>query len=106
MKDIIKKSFLLGLGAASLTKNQAAKIIKDLMKRNKVTIKEGKELLNKLNKAANDERKRISKFVSQEAKRTAGKLDVISKNKIEQIKQKLKSIDKEISSEGKKTLKE
>ena len=29
MKDILKKTFLLGLGAASLTKNQAEKTIKE-----------------------------------------------------------------------------
>ena len=106
MKEIVKKSFLLGLGAATLTKKQADDIIKNLVKRNKVTIREGKELLSKINKAANGERRRVSKFIAQEAKRAAGNLSVAPKSQIEKVKKKLKSIDKELSSRGKKTLKE
>jgi len=39
MKEIIRKTFLLGLGAASMTKDQAEKVVKDLVKKNAVTIK-------------------------------------------------------------------
>ena len=57
MKEIIKKSFLLGLGAATLTKNQTEKIVKELVKRNAVTVKESKEMLKKVKKEALSETK-------------------------------------------------
>ncbi len=105
MKDIIKKSFLLGLGAATLTKNQAEKIAKELVKRNAVTVKEGSDMLKKVKKVALNESNRVRKFAENEAKRVAGKLGVTSKAQIAKAKKRLKSIDKELSSTGKKTLK-
>ena len=105
MKDIIKKSFLLGLGAASLTKSQAEKIVKELVKKHGVTVKEGKDMLNNIKKEALNETNRIRKLAENEAKRIAGNLDAASKIQIEKVKKRLKSINKELSSEGKKALK-
>jgi len=105
MKDIIKKSFLLGLGAASITKAKAEIMVKELIKRNAVTIKEGREMLRNIKKEGDNERKRVQKFAEGEAKRIAGKLGVMPKNKIEKIRKRLKYIDKELSSKGKETLK-
>ena len=79
--------------------------IKELIKRNSVTVKEGKAMLGKIKKAANIERKRVQKFAEQETKRITGTLSVSSKSHIGKIKKKLTSINKELSGRGKKTLK-
>jgi polyhydroxyalkanoate synthesis regulator phasin len=105
MKEMIKKSFLLGLGAVTLTKNQAEKLVKELVKKNAVTSKEGKALLVKAKNAAKNEAKRIKKFAQQEAKRVVGGLGGVSKTQLIKVKKKLQSIDKELSSKGKQTLK-
>ena len=105
MKEIIKKSFLLGLGAASMTKIQAEKIVKELVKRNAVTIKEGSGMLKKVKKIALSESERIRKLAEKETKRLAGNLGIASKASVGNIKKKLKSMDKELSSQGKKALK-
>ena len=105
MKGIVKKSFLLGLGAASLTKKQAEKAIKGLVRKNAVTIKESREMLKKVSKVADAERKRISRFAQQEASRIAFQMGVASKPHINRVKKSLKSIDRELSSRGKKALK-
>ena len=106
MKEIVKKSFLLGLGAATLTKEQAEKLISDLVRKNAVTLKESRGILKKIGKAADSERKRISKFAQQEAARISSQMGVASKAQLSKVKKKLKSIDGELSSRGKKTLKE
>ena len=106
MKEIVKKSFLLGLGAATLTKEQAEKTIRDLVRKNAVTLKESRGILKKIGKAADAERKRISKFAQQEAARISSQMGVVSKAQLSKVKKRLKSIDRELSSRGKKTLKE
>ena len=105
MKDIIKKSFLLGLGAATLTKNQAEKIVRGLVKNRAITVNEGREMLKKVKKVANSEGSRVRKLTENEAKRVAGKLGIASKAQIAKAKKRLRSIDNELSSTGKKTLK-
>lgn len=106
MKDLIKKSFLLGLGAASLTKKQAEKVVNELVKRNAVTIREGRDLLKKVQKAAKQEQKRIGKFASQEARRLVRSLGAVPKSQIEGARKSLQAINKELSSRGKKALKD
>jgi len=105
MKEIIKKSFLLGLGAAYLTKHQAEKMVNDLLKRNAVTIKEGRQMITKVKTIAINESKRLRDLANQEANRINSKLSGVSKSNIEVVKKKLKSLDTELSSHGKKTLK-
>lgn len=105
MKEIVKKSFLLGLGAISMTKEQAEKIVKDLVRKNAVTVKESRDILRKIGKAADAERKRISKFAGEEAARISSQMDVVSKAQLSKVKKRLKSIDRELSGRGKKTLK-
>ncbi|MDP7322550.1 MAG: polyhydroxyalkanoate synthesis regulator, partial [Candidatus Woesearchaeota archaeon] len=61
MKEIIRKSFLLGLGAATLTKNQAEKIVNELVRKHAVTIKEGRDMLKKVKKETLNEGNRIKK---------------------------------------------
>lgn len=104
MKEIVKKSFLLGLGAASMTKKQAEKIIKDLVRKNAVTLKESRGILKKIGKAADSERKRISKFAQQEATRISSQMGIVSKAQIIEVKKRLRSIDRELSARGKSTL--
>lgn len=105
MKEIIKKSFLLGLGAASLTKGQADKIVKGLVKKNAITTKEGLEMLKRVRKEAKNESNRVKKFARQEATRIAASLGFVSKAQIGKVKKRLLLVDKELSSRGKKTLK-
>jgi len=104
MKEIVKKSFLLGLGAATLTKEQAEKTIRDLVRKNAVTLKESRGILKKIGKAADAERKRISKFAQQEAARISSQMGVVSKAQLSKVKKRLKSIDRELSARGKSTL--
>jgi len=106
MRDIIKKTFLLGLGAASLTKSQAEKIVNELVKRNAVTIKEGRDMIKRVGKEAFNEGNKIKKLAEKEAKKMARNLGITSKGSIEKVKKMLKSTDKYLSAKGKKTLKE
>lgn len=105
MKDIIKKSFLLGLGVASMTSKQAEKAVKGLVKKNAVTINEGRQMLGKVRKHAERESKRVSRFAQQEAKRVAKELGFVSKAQIGRVKKMLKSVEKDLTSKGRITAK-
>jgi len=105
MKDIIKKSFLLGLGAATLTKNQAQKIVKELVSKNAISVKDGRDFMKRVKNEALNETKRVGKLAEIEAKRIGAKLGIESKSQIDGVKKRLKTIDNELSNRGKNTLK-
>ena len=69
IKGFIKESFLIGLGAASLTKKKAEALAKSLVKKGILSRKDGAGLARKILAEANSERKRIEKFVKGEIKR-------------------------------------
>jgi polyhydroxyalkanoate synthesis regulator phasin len=105
MKQLIKKAFLLGLGAASLTKAQAEKRIKALVKKGAISTKDGREMLRKALVEANKERKRIQEFSKAEVKRIQAKVGKASQPQIKRLKKKINALEKRLGKEGKKTAK-
>ena len=93
MRDAIKKGFLLGLGAASLTKKKADKVINSLAKRGAITKKEGQILVNGFLKEAKKQRKIIENKILREAEK-----------EIKRVKPKLKKKAKKLEAEGRKVV--
>ena len=104
MRDIVKKSFLLGLGAASIAKKKAEKTVMELVKKKAISKKDGQQMLNTIKKHAANEGKRIARFAEQEANRIAVQLAVISKNKAQKTKKMLGAMDRQLTAEGKRAL--
>ena len=103
MKGIIKKAFLIGLGAASLTKAQAEKKIKEIVKKSDLNTKDGREMLKRVLSEANKERKRVQQFSKAELKRARAKLGKVSKPRVKKVKKKIKGIGKRLKKQGRKT---
>ena len=104
MRDLVKKSLLLGLGAASITKAQAEKIVRELMRKNTVTVKDGRQLLGRISRAAQQEQKRIASFAAQEARRMAKEFGAVPKAHVAKARKKLNALNKELSKRGRKVL--
>ena len=104
MRDLIKKSLLLGLGAASITKVQAEKIVRELMRKNTVTVKEGRQLLGRIGRAAQQEQKRIVNFAAGEIQRVAKIVGSAPKARMTSARKNLRKLDKELSKRGRKVL--
>jgi polyhydroxyalkanoate synthesis regulator phasin len=105
MKEMVKKAFLLGLGAASLTKTAAQKKIKALVKKGAISSKDSREMLRKILAEANKERKRIQEFSKAEVKRIQAKLSKASQPQIKRLKKRISILEKKLREAGKKTAK-
>ena len=104
MKDIVKKSFLLGLGAASIAKRKAEQAVNELVKKKAISKKDGQQMLNTIKKHAANEGKRIARFAEQEAGRIAKELGAASKSKARKAKKMLGAMDRQLTAEGKRAL--
>ncbi|MBN2567028.1 hypothetical protein JXB02_03005 [Candidatus Woesearchaeota archaeon] len=71
MFNAIKKGLVLGIGAASLTKEAAEKRVAALVKRGAITRRQGQLLTKRLFAAAKKERARLRDLVSAEARKAA-----------------------------------
>lgn len=80
MKELIRKSMLLGLGAASLTKEKIDELIAEFVKRRAITTKDGKWLARQILEELGRNKKRLEKLSRIQAeilKRKAGKIEKV-----------------------------
>jgi polyhydroxyalkanoate synthesis regulator phasin len=91
MKDVLKKGFILGLGAASLTKKKAEKTINSIVKAGNLTKNEGKQMITTVLREANKQRKALEMVILTEVKK-----------QIKQNKPKIKKTRIALEKEGKK----
>jgi len=67
--DLMKKGVLIGVGLAAYAQEHAEKLAKELIKKHKVTQKEGKAMVRKIKREAEKHSKRVSKVAEAEVKR-------------------------------------
>ena len=65
VENLMNKGFLLSVGLASIGKDKLEKIIKQLIRKGKISEKDGRKIVRDLIKKSRDEKKRIqSKIIS------------------------------------------
>ena len=105
MKETLKKTFLLGLGAAALTKKELEKKSNVLIKKSGITVKDSKEVLGKILFEANKGQNRVNKMILAEVNNAKANLVKVYEPKIKKLKKKIGSLEKRIQKEGRKVAK-
>lgn len=82
MKKTIKKAFMLGVGAISLTTKTAEKILNDVLKKSKISKKESEKLVKSMISETNKQTKKIQKYVEKEVNKQLKKVAPLIKKGI------------------------
>lgn len=90
MKDILKKTMLLGLGLGAVTKEKVEKLVKDMQKKGYVNQKEGKKLVGDLMKEAGKKQKQVQSFVEKQIKEAIKAMPLATKKDLKDLEKKLK----------------
>lgn len=96
MLKTVRKAFLLGLGAAALTKESAEKFVNELVKRGEISSRDGKALVKKMTRDAELRRKRLQPIIERETMETLKRLSNISKTEAKILAERIARIEKEI----------
>ena len=86
MKDIIKKSLLIGLGIAAVTRPKIEKLVKDFTKKKAISAKQGKDVVSDV----------MKQIINQSTLEKKGKKELIY------WKKKAKNLEKELTTTKKK----
>ncbi|MBS3097369.1 hypothetical protein J4209_01090 [Candidatus Woesearchaeota archaeon] len=92
MDEAIRKAFLIGLGAASLSKKKAEKALRELIKKGVVSRKEGEALVRKILADAKTHRERLENVVITEVNKQLKKAKPIVKKVKERAEKEGKRI--------------
>ncbi|RKY72242.1 MAG: polyhydroxyalkanoate synthesis regulator [Candidatus Latescibacterota bacterium] len=94
MSDLIKKTFLAGLGVLSLSREKAEKLAKDLVKRGELAKTEEVKLVKDLMRRAEKSRAEIEKRIEKIVKEILVKLDIPTRKELEALKAKIDKLSK------------
>ena len=90
MKNIIKKSVLIGLGIGALTKEKAQKFVKDLQKKGYMNAKEGKKLVKDMVTESVKTQKKIQTMVDVNVKKAMNAMPLATKKDLQALEKKIK----------------
>lgn len=100
MQDIIKKAFLAGVGALSLTRERAQRVVKELVEQGQIREQEGKKVLAEVMQKVDAARKDVQKTVGTQVTAAYGKMNLATQAQIKKMEQRIRELEREL---GKKS---
>jgi len=96
MEGLIEKIILAGLGVLSVTKENAEKIVEELVKKGTIAKEEQPDLVRELLKKGNAIRKEIEDIIEKSITDILDKMNIPTKSDINTIMERIEKIDKKI----------
>jgi polyhydroxyalkanoate synthesis regulator phasin len=94
MLDILKKTYLAGAGVAAKTWEEVEALSKEIVKKAKMSEKEGSKFLNDMKKRYDDTQKKTGKYVEKIVKDIMKKMDVATADDIKALKNEIQRLKK------------
>jgi polyhydroxyalkanoate synthesis regulator phasin len=102
MIEILKKTYLAGLGLAAKTWEEVEALSKEMVKKAKMSEKEGSKFLNDMKRRYDDTQKKTGKYVEKVVKDMMKKMDVATADDIKALKNEIQKLKKAAGSAGAK----
>lgn len=93
MKNLIKKSLLLGMGAISLTREKAEKIVRELEEKGEMTSSETKDFVNELVEKGEQERQLFKDAVKRELTALQENMGIPAKTDLAALEERIKRLE-------------
>ena len=90
MKNVMKKVLALGFGVTRLTQAQADKVVRDLMKRQKISERDAKKLAKDLMTKSKKTQQRVSRLVASAAAEVFKAAGLATKKDLNALKKELR----------------
>jgi polyhydroxyalkanoate synthesis regulator phasin len=103
MADVLKKAFLAGLGAVSLSQERTREIVDELIKVGKLKEKDGEKIFKELMAKATVAKKDVESKVSQQVISSVGKLNLAALEQLKKLERRIQELEKSQAKPGKKT---
>ena len=94
MIDFIKKGLMAGVGLAVMTKDKIEELVKEIIEKGEISEQEGKELIDKLQKKAEQARRDLEQKIESIVEKTLEKMNVPTKKDITEMEERIKEIEK------------
>jgi poly(hydroxyalkanoate) granule-associated protein len=94
MFDLIKKTMLAGVGLAAMTREKIEKTIDELVKKGKLSEKEGKEIVEELIEKSKTTKKDLEKKTEKIITKSLKRLNIPTRDELTEIKKRIERLEK------------
>ena len=94
MLEILKKTYLAGAGLAHKTWGEVEALSKEIVKKAKMSDKEGSKFLKDMKSRYDDTQKKLEKYVEKIVKDILKKMDIATANDIKALKKEIRQLKK------------
>ena len=96
MTNLLEKTLLTALGAATLSQKKAEELIQELRQKCNVTEEEGKAFLGKLQDMARQNQEKLEGLAQEEVRKACGRLGVVTQDEFDKLKKKVAQLEKKL----------
>ena len=89
IRDLVNKTFSLGIGAAVTSKEQIEKLVDDLVKKGEVSRAESKSMVDDLMKKGDDARAEFEQQINVKVKERLAEMNLATKEDIERLENRI-----------------
>lgn len=96
MKDLFKKGLSLGLGLAVVSKEQAEKLVDELVKKGDLSKTESKEFMKEILKKGEEKQDILEKIVQDRVNKILSDLNLVKKEEVQKLEERIAYLENEI----------
>jgi polyhydroxyalkanoate synthesis regulator phasin len=96
MANLLEKTLLTALGAATLSQKKAEELIQELRQKFNVTEEEGKAFLGKVQDMAKQNQEKLENLAQEEVKKACGRMGVVTQDEFDKLKRKVAQLEKKL----------
>lgn len=96
MFDFLKKTYLFGLGLASLTKEKVEELVDDMVKRGEVAEKDRSKIIEEMIKRAQEEQEKLFKAVRDSVKKVVHEIGLPTRDEYIELQKRLEEVESKL----------
>lgn len=96
MTNLLEKTLLTALGAATLSQKKAEEFIQELRQKFNVSEEEGKAFLGKVQDMAKQNQEKLENLAQEEVKKACERLGVVTHDELDKLKKKVAQLEKKL----------
>lgn len=96
MIELLEKTLLTAIGAATLTQKMTEEMLQDLREKLNVSEDEGKAFLKKIQEAAAKNQEKLQEQAREEVRKACERMGVVTTEEFEKLKKKVALLEKKL----------
>jgi len=93
MLDLLRKSVLIGIGLAAMTKDKVEEVARKIAEENNLSEEEGRKLAEDLLKRSDEAKENLKGQVERLVKSTLEKLDIPSRADLQKLEERIQKLE-------------